>query len=54
MEKYFTSIAHIEHVFESTQREYAFKAKNKLSHHVFDGKHRWDGATAYDFVGKWL
>jgi dienelactone hydrolase len=38
-----------------TQKAYSLLGEeNKLSHHVFDGKHRWDGATAYDFVDKWL
>jgi Dipeptidyl aminopeptidases/acylaminoacyl-peptidases len=25
-----------------------------LEHHVFEGEHRWDGSTAFDFLERWL
>ena len=33
----------------------AMRAPNgNLEHHVFEGEHRWDGATALDFLERWL
>ena len=31
-----------------------FSEEEKLTHYVFDGAHRWDGADTYDFLNKWL
>ncbi|MFC5652608.1 dienelactone hydrolase family protein [Paenibacillus solisilvae] len=28
--------------------------ENRLQHHIFEGRHRWDGKETYPFVDRWL
>jgi hypothetical protein len=40
---------------EITRRAYKFlNAGEKLYHHIFEGKHRWNGEITYKFLDKWL
>ena len=48
-------IAATRHALEELNRIYSvFGAPERLAADLFEGEHRWSGAKAYDWLGRWL